>query len=55
MFLSNEVLLSGLALVAGVIIFLNFLSVAEKPKELFLQLGLSLLIAWLVWWLAFAI
>lgn len=55
LFLSQELIVSGLILVAGVIIFLNFLSVSERPRDLFLQLAMSFMVAWLVWQLAFVV
>lgn len=55
LFLSPEVLLSGIVLIAAVIVFLNFLSHAEKPLYLFLQLVVSFLLAFLIWQFALVV
>ncbi|HBI03696.1 MAG TPA: hypothetical protein DDY49_06675 [Paenibacillaceae bacterium] len=55
LFLSPQLYLSGIILIASVIIFLNFLSHSEKPINLFLQLIISLLLSWFIWQFAFVV
>jgi diacylglycerol kinase len=55
LFLSPQLMLSGIILIASVIIFLNFLSHTEKPLHLFLQLIISFLLSWLIWQFALVV